>query len=245
MYGTAIPALYWKFSQVTAKELLTLLLGILVTNACLRHARTTAQSGYGRHLRRKCRSTQFCTIRAARLLSLVKGKARRSSAGMKMTWIMFQVLTPREYEPTFFSEGWIDNERPSGLLAYTYIITWTLQHTYHRILSNTSSSLLYLHSYNTTIHVDLFVNAHRMIETPQTSDDQAVEWSFWQILWQMNYFCTCYVIRTDLWSNFNFDSGFAYCSKRHTNRLMSYVWRSFWKKRVFSNWRFEPMTSGT
>ena len=29
----------------------------------------------------------------------------------------------------------------------------------------------------------------------------------------MNHFCMFYVIRTDLWDNFYFDSVFAYCSK--------------------------------
>jgi len=49
--------------------------------------------------------------------------------------------------------------------------------------------------------------------SPETRDNRAVKWSVWWILWQMNHFCTFYVIRTDLWDNFYFDSVFAYCSK--------------------------------
>ena len=37
--------------------------------------------------------------------------------------------------------------------------------------------------------------------SPQTRDDWAVEQSLWQISWEMNHFCTCYVSRTDIWSN--------------------------------------------
>jgi len=59
---------------------------------------------------------------------------------------------------------------------------------------------------------------------PQTRSDWAVEQSLWQVPWQINHFYTCYVIRTNLWNNFNFDNAVFYCSKRHTNikKLMSW-----------------------
>ena len=48
------------------------------------------------------------------------------------------------------------------------------------------------------------------VSSPQTRDDQAIEQSLWQIPWQINYFCACYVT-TDLLSNFNFDIAFSHC----------------------------------
>ena len=48
---------------------------------------------------------------------------------------------------------------------------------------------------------------------PWTRDDQAVKQSVWQMLWQINHFWTYYVIGTDLWGHFYFDSVFAYCAK--------------------------------
>ena len=52
------------------------------------------------------------------------------------------------------------------------------------------------------------------LPSPETRDNWAVEQSFWQIHWQMNHFCACYVIMTDQWDDFYSDSVFAYCSKR-------------------------------
>ena len=49
--------------------------------------------------------------------------------------------------------------------------------------------------------------------SPETMDNQAVKRRVGRIAWQMNHFCTVYVIRTDLWDNFYFDSVFANCSE--------------------------------
>jgi len=40
------------------------------------------------------------------------------------------------------------------------------------------------------------------IHLTQTRDDWAVKQSIWQIPWQINHFCTVYVIRSDPWDNF-------------------------------------------
>jgi len=56
-----------------------------------------------------------------------------------------------------------------------------------------------------------------LVLTPQTRDDQAVKQSFWQILWWMNCFAPVMWLGQTFGSNFNFHSGFAYCSKRHRN----------------------------
>jgi len=42
-----------------------------------------------------------------------------------------------------------------------------------------------------------------------SNKDRAVKQSVWQIPWRINHFCTIYVIRSDPWDNFYFDSTFA------------------------------------
>jgi len=81
--------------------------------------------------------------------------------------------------------------------------------------------------------------------SPQTRDNRAVEGSIWKILWQINHFCTFYVIRE--WHGLPMDFHWFF-SNQHVEEnslkiLQFFLCKSVKKWAFYSSTKFEPQWS--